>query len=157
MILVPAAAVYFLSSIDSFADFVTNSVGLPVQWQTVDDWQWYMLWLTTTLYVSVGLAGLYFLRRAFANFAKGELFNLANSRDLRRFSVLLFAQGLAKPLHLAVSSVLLSANHPTGEKMLSSSFGTNELLVIAFAMVLWVMSDLLIEGCNLQSENRQFV
>ena len=154
---VPAVALYFLSSIDSFAVFARKNVGLPIQWQTVDSWQWYSLWVLTVLYVTIGLAGLYFLRRAFANFAKGELFNSANSRDLRRFSVLLFAQGLAKPLHFSVSSMLLSANHVTGGKMLSVSLGSNEVRIIAVATVFWVMSNLLVEGSKLQAENRQFV
>lgn len=157
LVLTPIAALYLLWSIDSFAALTRESIGLPIQWHTVANWQWYTLWLLTMLYLSIGLIGLYFLRRAFVNFAKGELFNLANSRNLRRFSIFLLAQGLIMPVHFALSSVLLSVNHPAGEKMLSISLGSNELLNIALAMLLWVMSDLLVEGCKLQTENRLFV
>jgi hypothetical protein len=70
---------------------------------------------------------------------------------------LLFAQALAKPLHFSISSVLLSLNHPAGQKMLSASFGSNEVKVIALAMMLWVISDLLVQGSKLESENKQFI
>jgi len=157
LIVVPVAALYFLINIEQFSAIARSNLGLPIQWQTVSNTQWYSLWLLTVFYVAIGLAGLYFLRRAFSNFAKGQLFNHSNSHDLRLFSILLFAQALAKPLHFSVSSILLSMNHPAGQKMLSISFGSNEVEVIALAMILWVMSDLLVKGSKLENENKQFI
>lgn len=157
LVLAPAAAFFFLVDIDAFATLARRTLGLPIQWQSVTSAQWYCLWLLTMLYLAIGLGGLYFLRRAFANFAKGELFNENNSRDLRLFSVFLFAQALAKPLHFALASMLLSLNYPAGQKMLSISLGSGEVKVISLAMILWVMSDLLIKGIKLESENRQFI
>ncbi len=157
LITAPFITLYFLINIELFAAMVRSNLGLPIQWQTVSDIQWYSLWLLTVLYVATGLAGLYFLRRAFSNFAKGQLFNHSNSRDLRLFSILLFVQALAKPLHFSISSMLLSINHPAGQKMLSVSFGSDEVKIIALAMILWVMSDLLVRGSKLESENKQFI
>ena len=157
LIMVPFVALYFLINIELFAAMARSNLGLPIQWQTVTDIQWYSLWLLTLFYVAIGLAGLYFLRRAFSNFAKGQLFNYSNSRDLRLFSIFLFAQALAESLHFSISSVLLSMNHPAGQKMLSVSFGSDEVKIIALAMILWVMSDLLVKGCKLESENKQFI
>ncbi|WP_409526365.1 DUF2975 domain-containing protein [Nitrincola sp. MINF-07-Sa-05] len=157
LILTPITTLFFLFNIDLFATLAQNQLRLPIQWQTVTSLQWYGLWLLTLLYLAVGLWGLYFLRRAFSNFAKGEHFNQSNSRNLRLFSILLFAQALAKPLHYALSSLLLSMNHPAGQKMLSISLGSGEIKVIALAMLLWVMSDLLIKGSQLESENKQFI
>ncbi len=157
LITVPFIALYFLINIELFATMARNNLGLPIQWQTVSDMQWYSLWLLTVFYVATGLAGLYFLRRAFSNFAKGQLFNHSNSRDLRLFSILLFAQALARPLLFSITSMLLSLNHPAGQKMLSVSIGSNEVEVIALAMILWVMSDLLVRGCKLENENKQFI
>ena len=156
-ILVPVAALIFLNDIDMFASLAMRFLDLPIQWQSVETAQWYGLWVLVMLYLSIGLGGLFFLRRAFANFARGELFNQSNSRDLRLFSIFLFAQALAKPLIFAFSSVLLSLNHPAGQKMLSISFGSDEVKVIALAMILWVMSDLLVKGSKLEHENRQFI
>ncbi len=157
LITTPFIALYFLINIELFSAMARSNLGLPIQWQTVSDTQWYSLWLLTALYVATGLAGLYFLRRAFSNFAKGQLFNHSNSRNLRLFSILLFAQALAKPLHFSISSMLLSMNHPAGQKMLSVSLGSDEVKVIALAMILWVMSDLLVKGSKLESENKQFI
>jgi len=157
LVTVPFIAIYFLINIELFAAMVRRNLGLPIQWQTVSDVQWYSLWLLTVFYIATGLAGLYFLRRAFSNFAKGQLFNHSNSRDLRLFSILLFVQALAKPLHFSISSMLLSMNHPAGQKMLSVSFGSDDVKVIALAMMLWVMSDLLVRGSKLESENKQFI
>lgn len=157
IILAFVAALFFLINIDAFAALARNSLGLPIQWQSVTTVQWYGFWCLTVLYLSVGLGGLYFLRRAFTNFARGELFNQDNSQDLRLFAIFLFAQALAKPLHLALSSVLLSWNHPAGQKMMSISLGSDEVKVIALAMILWVMGDLLIKANTLETENQQFV
>ncbi|HEY7886501.1 MAG TPA: DUF2975 domain-containing protein [Cellvibrionaceae bacterium] len=156
-VLVAAAALYFLIDINAFADLAIRTLSLPIQWHSVTPGQWYGLWLLTLCYLAIGLGGLYFLRRAFAHFAKGELFNQANSRDLRLFSIFLFAQALAKPLHLALASMLLSFNHPPGQKMLSITLGTGEVKVIALAMILWVMSDLLVKASLLEQENKQFI
>ncbi|MGV6859377.1 MAG: DUF2975 domain-containing protein [bacterium] len=157
LIIVPVFALYYLINIDQFAEIARNNIPLPIQWQTVSDMQWYSLWLLTVIYISIGLAGLFFLRRAFSNFANGQLFNYNNSHDLRLFSILLFVQALAKVIHLSISSVLLSMNHPAGQKMFSVYFGSNEIKVIALAMILWVMSDLLVRGSKLESENMQFI
>jgi hypothetical protein len=157
LVLVPIGAVYYLFDLAAFAGLARVSIALPILWQTVTEAQMYALWVLTALYVALGLAGLYFLRRAFLNFAGGELFNAANSRDLRRFSVLLLLHALATPAHFALSSVLLSLNHPAGQKMLSISIGSNELKAVGVALVFWVMSNLLVEGGKLQAENQQFV
>lgn len=153
----PVAALYFLVNIELFGAIARGHLNLPIQWQTVSGMQWYSLWLLTIFYVATGLAGLYFLRRAFSNFAKGELFNHSNSRDLRMFSIFLFAQALAEPLHFSLASMLLSMNHPAGQKMLSVSLGSGEIKVIALAMILWVMSDLLVSASKLEDENKQFI
>ncbi len=157
LIAVPLAALYYFLNIQAFAAFTQKSIRLPIEWGTVAGWQWYSLGVVTFLYMSIGLIGLYFLRRPFANFARGELFNIANSRDLRRFSILLLIQALMKPVHFALMTVLLSANHGPGNKMLSISVGSTEVRMIALALVFWVVSNLLIEGARLETENRQFV
>ena len=150
-------ALGLLFNIDWFASLAKENLALPIIWSTVSPWQWFTFWGVTMLYASIGLVGLHFLQRAFAKFAKGELFNFINSRNIRRFAIFLLAQSAAKPIYDALSSVLLSLNHPAGEKVLAITFGSNEIRAVALAMILWVVSDLLIEGSKLQSENQQFI
>jgi len=151
------AALCMLFNIDWFADLAKSNLDFRMQWPTVQQWQWYSLWALTTVYLSIGLIGLYFLHCAFSNIATGELFNLSNSLNIRRFAILLIVQGLAGPLYFSLSSILLSINHPAGEKMLYVAFGSNEIFSLALALIFWVLSDLLVMGSKLQSENQQFV
>ncbi len=157
IMIVPAFALYFLWDINSLADLARANLNLSIHWATVESWQWYSLWILTAVYISIGLVGLYFLRRPFQNFANGEFFNLINSLHLKRFSILLFVQAIATPLYFSLSSILLSLNHPDGQKMLSVSFGGNEIKSIVLGMIFWVLSNLLVEAAKLQTENRQFV
>lgn len=154
---IPSMALFFLFNIDTFADLTRLNLNLSIQWQSVTKVQWYSFWLLSMIYLAIGMGGFYFLRRAFANFAKGELFNFNNSRDLRLFSIFLFAQALARPIHFALSSVVLSWNHSPGEKILSISLGSGEIEVLSLAMILWVMSDLLVKASKLEKENKQFI
>ncbi|MGH1543312.1 MAG: hypothetical protein ACRBHB_23110 [Arenicella sp.] len=147
----------FLIDIAWFAELAQSNLRLPIYWTTVEQWQWYLLWASTAVYLAIGLFGLYFLHLAFRKIATGELFNLANSLNIRRFSILLLVQALAKPICFSGASVLLSLNHPEGEKVFSLFFGSQELTLIALAMIFWVVSDLLVAGSRLQSENRQFI
>lgn len=149
--------VYGLIDISAFARVSQRTLALPIQWMSVQTVQWYVLLAITIVLALPGVAALYFLRRPFTKFARGEFFNDANSRDLRRFAVLLLVQALLRPLHLALASVVLSFNHGPGQKLLSLTLGSHELQAIGLALVFWVLASLLLEGARLQRENRQFV
>jgi len=151
------AGVYYLADQDAFAQFTRSTLQLAIQWETVTSNQLYGLWLLTALDLSVGMIALYFLYRAFKSFAQGEFFSAQNSKSLKRFAIFLFAQACLQPLHGALASVLLSLNHPAGQKLLSLSIGSNEVRIIAIAMILWVISELLIKGRELANENQAFV
>lgn len=157
ILLTPIFAIYLLWNIDLFSTQLSHYIRIPIHWHTVTAWQWYLLWGITAAYISIGLIGLYFLQCAFRNFANGEFFNLTNSRYIRIFSIFLFVQALAKPIYFTLSSVLLSLNHPKGEKIFSISVGSNEIIIIALAMILWVISDLLVTASNLKMETEQYI
>lgn len=157
LVVLPAAALYYLVKLESFGLLAAANLALPIQWYTVNNNQWLMLWGVTALYLSLGYAGAWYLRKAFRSFARGDWFDIENSRHLRRYAALLIVQGFAKPLHFGISSVILSLNHPPGEKLFSISFGSNEIVLVVAGIVMWVLSDLLVEGTRAEAENRQFV
>ena len=105
LIAIPFGLIYLLIDIDAFAGLGQRTLALGIRWETVEAWQWYVVWLLAVLYSALGLAGLYFLRRAFLNFADGQLFNAVNSQDLRRFALLLLVQAVTAPVHFALTSV----------------------------------------------------
>ena len=157
LFLAPAAAIYYLVELDAFIELAKSQLNLAIQWATVTDMQWYGLWGLTLLSVLPALIGIYFLRRAFIRFARGEFFNAINSHHLRLFSLFIFVQAVTSPLHFLLSSLLLSANHPAGQKILAITFGSNDIKTIVFAMIFWVLSDLLVKASRLETENKQFV
>ena len=157
LLLVPTIILYFLWDINSFAALMQAEFEPPVQWHTVAPGQWYAMLSLATTYAFIGLAGLFFLRSPFKNFAQGELFTLSNSINLKRFASCLFVQALASPLFYIASSVLMSLNHPEGQQLIFIEIGSDEIKSVAVAMILWVMSQLLVEAARLQSENREFV
>jgi len=157
LLVTPLIAVYYAFDIQAFAVLSQSILSMAIQWQTVTDAQWYALWALTFGYLAVGLTGLYNLRKAFVNFAKGELFNTTNSRYLRLFSLFLLLQAILKPIHLAAVSVLLSWYHPPGQKMFTLVLGSAELKMLALAIIFWVLSDLLVKASALDAENKQFI
>ncbi len=157
MICVPVYGVYLVLDISRFSALLYEANRLPIQWQTVESWQLYLLWFVAALVWALAIAALYYLNRAFTAFAKGEFFNLANSRAIRFFAVLVFAQAIAKPIQLAIASVVLSINHPEGQRMLSLSVGSDTLQTIGLSMILWIVGELLVAAHQLENENQQFV
>ncbi|EPJ49350.1 MAG: hypothetical protein OFPI_25230 [Osedax symbiont Rs2] len=157
ILLMSVLAIYYFFAIESFSSLVIASINLPIDWSSVEIWQWYLLLFLSSVYSSIGLMGVYFLRFSFHQFSQGEYFNLKNSQNIKRFSLFLFIQAAATPLHFALVSVLLSFNHLAGQRILSLSFGSNEIKSIFIAMILWVLATLLVEAAKLQTENRQFI
>lgn len=84
LVAMPAAALYLLIRIDTFASLAMTNLALPIRWYTVSDDQWLALWALTALYLTIGYAGVWHLRKAFRNFARGEWFDVENSLQLRR-------------------------------------------------------------------------
>lgn len=157
LISMPIAAIYFAFNLDLLISVAKQNLRLNIQWHTVTRGQAYWLWALTVLSVVPICIAIVFLRRAFASFANGDFFNLSNSRSLRYFSLYLFIQAIARPLHFSISSLVLSANHPAGQKLFAISFGSNEIILMALAILFWVLSDLLVQACSIDSENKQFV
>ncbi|MBX2847045.1 MAG: DUF2975 domain-containing protein [Acidiferrobacterales bacterium] len=157
LLLLPLAALWLLFNPELFTQIAQRNLPFQIIWESVESSQMITAWFVSALYMGVGLTGLFFLRRAFLNFAKGKLFDESTTRDLRRFSIFVFIQGLITPIYYACLSVILSWNHPPGQKMLSVTFGSNELRFIGLALIFWVICDLLLEAEKLKQENQQFI
>lgn len=157
LVVLPTAALYFLVRIDDFGAMAVGNLAMPIQWYTVGNGQWYALWAITALFLALSYAGAWNLRKAFASFARGDWFDIENSRYLRRYATLLILQGVAKPVHFALASVILSLKHPAGERLLSISIGSDVAVLMIAGFILWVLADLLVEGSKADTENRQFV
>ncbi len=157
LVALPIAAVYLLIDIEQFGLLAKENLKMPIQWFTVGKGQWFGLWTVTAMYLGVGYLGTWYLYQAFRSFARGAWFDEGNSRHLRRYAGLLMLQAILSPLHFSLASVILSINHPPGQKLLSVLAGSKELTMIAAGLILWVLADLLVKGIRADAENRQFV
>lgn len=152
----PLLALYLLWDLPLFIRLIQESRELKdIHLETVVHWQWLAVWGIMALNLAITLLALYFLRPLFLQFAQGEFFNYSNSLHLRRFSLVLLLQGLLQPLGL--STLVLSWNHPEGQRLVSLNFSGQEIRFLALGFLFWMISDLLVKGAELERENGQFV
>lgn len=140
-----------------FTDIVKTALNLNIQWGTVENTQWIILWSCMTIYIGIGYAGVYFLRKSFKNFAACNWFDLSNSLNIRIFAKLLMIQSLAMPVFTTLAGLILSFNHPPGQKILNIMFGMNEIKGIVLSSIFLVISHILVVGNSIETENNQFL
>lgn len=101
--------------------------------------------------------GLWRARDCFKGFALGQLFTEQAVFGLRRFSVWMLRSALAALLGAPVLSVLLTFGNPPGTRMLAVGVGTDQLLLLFFAAVVWLMAAVIGQGRALAEENAAFL
>lgn len=148
---------YLLIDIDMFRQLMIGAISAPIQWGLVESWQLYLAWLLAAIYVGIGLAGLGYLSQVLKRFGKGELFTLVNSRYLRGFASCLLLQSLFSPFYFGLLVVLLTLNHPAGQKILMLNASSSDLKNLGLGILLWLISDLLVKAHALEKENKAFV
>ena len=128
-----------------------------VQLDTVAPWQWLTAKALAFIPSLLLMAGIYYLLGLFRNVQTGECFSLRNVRALRFFSLYLALHALARFVVFTVNSLVLTANHPPGEHMLSITFGSQDVKLVFIALAIWVVALMLEKGEQLQQENQAFV
>lgn len=136
---------------------LSQALPFEVQWQTVQTWQLHSIWWLSWSGVLVLCACLYTLKPVLKQFGDRQFFNGENSLALRRLSRLLFLQALLHPVLVSAASLLLSWNHPPGQRLLSVSFSSQTFQLMLMSGLMLMVSELLVEGCGLAEENQQFV
>lgn len=103
------------------------------------------------------LVGVWYARQCFSLFGAGKVFTPAAIRHLRRLAGWSIASAIANILcHMAVSVVLSLPNEP-GRRMLAIGVGSDQLLLLFFAALVWVMAAIIGEGLEIADENASFV
>ncbi len=136
---------------------IQENIDVPIQWHTVERWQWYSLWGLTTAFLLFGLCGVYYLFLSVRGISAAGLFDLKNSVYLRRFALIALSQVILKPMCFTLAIILLSWNHPAGQKMLVISVGSEQVSTLVLGLIIWVMSDMLVAGNELDVENKHFI
>lgn len=102
--------------------------------------------------------GLFSARKCFQSFARREYFTLQVVQGLRGFAAGMFfwpvASILAKPL---LSFVATMNNTAPGGHEVSVGIGTEQVLTLLFAGILWQIAGVMTSAKRLAEENSQFV
>ncbi len=101
--------------------------------------------------------GLVCAMRCFSGFSQSEYFSLRNVRYLRGFAAGVFASVVAGFLVSMAISVLLTLGAPAGQRALAMGLGSNELLTLLFAGMVWQISAVMAKAVALAEENAQFI
>jgi hypothetical protein len=101
--------------------------------------------------------GLVCAMRCFSGFSQAEYFSVRTVRYLRGFAAGVFASVVAGFLVSMLTSVLLTAGIPAGQRALAVGLGSNELLTLLFAGMVWQIAAVMAKAVALAEENAQFV
>jgi hypothetical protein len=156
----PLAVLYHLMSIPTADLLLRAGVNLSVmQAQALE-----VSMLQRSLAVVLGMVpvvcasyGLVCAMRCFSGFSQGEYFSVRTVRYLRGFAAGVFASVVAGFFASMLISVLLTAGAPAGQRALAMGLGSNELLTLLFAGMVWQIAAVMAKAVALAEENAQFV
>ena len=105
-----------------------------------------------------GLAyGLLRARLCFRGFAQGASFSLGTVLHLRGLAAGMLAAAAAGLLSPLLISVLLTLDAPAGQHALSMRIGTQEVLMLLFAGIVWQIAHVMTQAVALAEEPAQIV
>lgn len=142
----------------------------PAQWQlateiqfaqlivaSVDDWQWQWSRAISRLPAALFVLSLLPLIRFFRRVEQGEVFSMQTITCLRHFSRWLLISAGCSLLMTPLLSLLLSWQHPPGQRFLSIDVGVQVLNGLGLALLMWLIARILYEGLLIARENQEFV
>jgi hypothetical protein len=110
------------------------------------------LWAMALLPVACLSFALWQAGLCFARFARADYLSIPVVALLRRFTAGLL--GLVLPTAM---SALLSTATPSGQRSLVVSVGSQEVLFLLFAALLWQIASVIARAVAIDEENRQFI
>ncbi len=103
------------------------------------------------------LAGVWEARKCFLLFARGSVFTTEAVRGLSRFAAWALASAIAAIVSGAAISVVLTVNNPVGMRHLAIGIGSDQVLMVFFAGMVWLLAAVIGQGQALAEENDAFV
>jgi Protein of unknown function (DUF2975) len=124
---------------------------------TLKDWQRLCGAALTLLPVALMMRGLWEAHLCFKQFAAGQVFTALAVQRLRSFAGWIIASSLASILIAPLMSIVLTFNNAPGNRHAAIGIGTDHVLTLLFAAVVWVMAGVIAQGQVLAEENSSFV
>ncbi len=123
----------------------------------VELWQRMLATALGMLPVCCASYGLVCAMRCFSGFSQGEYFSLRTVQYLRGFAAGFFASVVTGFFAAMAASVVLTLGAPAGQRALAIGLGSNELLTLLFAGMVWQIAAVMAKAVALAEENAQFV
>lgn len=156
----PLAVLYQLASTPSVDLLMKAGVVLSVQQAAALDvtlTQRILAVLLGMVPVCCAAYGLVCAMRCFSGFSQAEYFSLRTVRYLRGFAAGIFASVVAGFLVSMLVSVVLTASAPAGERALAMGLGSNELITLLFAGMVWQIAAVMSRAVALAEESALLV
>lgn len=157
----PAAALYGLCTISDEAALVQLGVrlasGASVASLAIQPWQWGVAIGLGMLPVCAIAYGLLRAGQCFRGFGRGEIFSLGSVRHLRGFATGLLLSSIAGLLVPPAMGALLTLGAPAGGRSLSVNLGSQQLLMLLFAGIVWQIAHAMARAVELAEDHAQIV
>lgn len=103
------------------------------------------------------LTGVWHARKCFRLFVSGRVFTPEVTRCLQRFSSWAMASAAVNIVSTAACSVLITLQNPPGLRYLAIGISSDQVFLLLFAAVVWLMASIISQGQQLADENAQFI
>lgn len=153
----PMLFIYFLIDITLFRTLAEQNLNYVIQWQSVTSTQLYLAAVISFLPHTLILWGVINLRRTLHAFMQSQIFNQQNILFMNRFALSLVLFALSSWIAKAIVSVVLSFNHPAGQKLLSIQIGSQHISVFLVGLVFWLIGKVMLHGFEIQQDNQSIV
>ena len=112
-----------------------------------------LAFLISLIPTSVVIYGLVNLKALFALYEKGIVFTQKNVQCFRHIGLALIALIFAGLIHGALLSVVLTFQNPEGQRMLSLTFGSEDLSTLIMGAMIILVSWVMNEAASLEHEH----
>lgn len=97
----------------------------------------------------------FILRSIFKNYQKREVFSVRNAILYRRLGVVFLLEGLlTKSLSETLMGLAITLNNPPGHRYLTVSFGTQNLTILFYGIIVIMISWVMLEASRLHDEQK---
>jgi Protein of unknown function (DUF2975) len=111
----------------------------------------------TALFMGLICWALWTAANLFDRIGRGEVFTLQTGTDLRLIGVCIAAFAAGTTLYRTLIILAVTAGNPSGQRMLSVSFESQQAVLFVFGLLILVLGHVMAEAARLADDNRQIV
>jgi hypothetical protein len=158
MVCVPASLIWYWANFGDYAPSLqAQRPEILLSMDYISGSQLLMAGLISLTASTLIVYALWQLRRLFLLFMQGVVFSSETTRALNLFGLALLGSVMLKPITTALLSVVLTWGNPLGQRSVTIALGSNELVLLLFAVTFLVITWVFREGQRLSQENAEFV